>query len=570
MSSDDGEHRTRSSTASVHDNSKISSAATQKEISSESQTGSLPTQGGTNQSPDQPEGVADPDLFTPEEGDDTFTSCEKTLLEDDDDDDDVDEEVSVTNPEYNLLLQKFLEQQLRLDEAVHTIQDLQTALDGAAAYQPGFQETSLPKAAVQDIAVNSSHFLLGPDHIAFNQSPSTYDSAVVADLLDTTIPAQLGRTDLKQLLHYVQKDVNNTLASLKRGSKKPPNNMADPPKPREVPPPTLADLDPIKWVTFRNNFQKVNLLNSWEPKRAKLMLQTCMQDAAARAVEHIKFADADSLDDCLDKFAVIFVNPASATLYKTKFKEATRQPQEELILWHTRIREMFLRAYPKVVEVETNEDLKERFVLGLRNRNLSHTIYSAENYPEMTFTELLTRAQNLQGSLLQCQKTYENVHAITAVQAPDESIQVLTRNANANRARLTCFHCDKPGHVISECRLFQRAKERLEKMNATPRPRPGQPPRQTSRPPGQSTSNGPQRQTTARRGQNSRGRGNGRGRPPFRRSLGNLRSDDAVFAMAQLSVDDHWNVDNDLPSEDFPSSTSPSALDHSTPTTSEN
>ena len=249
-----------------------------------------------------------------------------------------------------------------------------------------------------------------------------------------------------------------------------PNIMApdpDPPKAKEVTPPTLADVDPIKWVTFSKQFRRVSALNQWSAARAKLLLHTCMQDAATRAVEHIEFTDTLTLDEALELFATIFVNPASTQLYKTKFKDASRNPGEELILWHTSIREMFMRAYPNIGNQEDNEDLKERFVLGLRNRQLSHTLLSAENYPSLTFTQLLTRAQNLQGSILQCQKIYSDVSALHQNQSSHVASLGTGVSPSSSRPRrntgVTCFHCDRPGHVINECRSFEKARARIAK-----------------------------------------------------------------------------------------------------------
>ena len=292
-----------------------------------------------------------------------------------------------------------------------------------------------------------------------------------------------------------------------------PNIMApdpDPPKAKEVTPPTLADVDPIKWVTFSKQFRRVSALNQWSPTRAKLLLHTCMQDAAARAVEHIEFADTTTLDEALDLFATIFVNPASTQLYKTKFKDASRNPGEELILWHTRVREMFMRAYPHIGNQEEHEDLKERFVLGLRNRQLSHTLLSAENYPSLTFTQLLTRAQNLQGSILQCQKIYSDVSALHSNQSSHVA-SLGNGQPSSSRPRrnngVTCFHCDRPGHVINECRSFEKARARIAKN-----------PQNYMSPLKPSTSS-----SSPTRGQGHRGRGYNRGATRSRGTRGAFR-----------------------------------------------
>ena len=230
----------------------------------------------------------------------------------------------------------------------------------------------------------------------------------------------------------------------------------DAPRPREVPPPTLAEVDGIKFTTFSRQFKRVAELNQWSERRAILMLQTSMQDAAARAVDHIIFDEASSLTDAIKDYTTVFVNPASAQLHKSKFRDSCRHPGEDLIVWHTRVRELFMRAFPTITDLETNDDLKEKFVLGLRNRQLSHSLLSAENFPSTSFSQLLTRSQNLQGSLLQCQKSYSDVSAISGKPA---NVNAMGPASGKKSTTVVCYYCGRQGHVVNECRTKVRDQQ---------------------------------------------------------------------------------------------------------------
>ena len=238
----------------------------------------------------------------------------------------------------------------------------------------------------------------------------------------------------------------------------------DAPRPREITPDTLTDLDPIKWVTFRRSFLHTTTLNKWGPNRAILMLQNSMKGAAARATSHVDLYEAANLQEALDKYAIIFVNPAARTLYKSQFKSAHRDQGEEIILWHTRLRELFLRAYPDAADIETNEDLKEIFTIRLRNNPMSHSLYSAENYGSLTYTELLTRAQTLQGSIMLCskpsiQELRPGVSFLDSGPASSEVQAMTKKNPRPKSKTVRCFFCDNLGHVISECRKYKSSQK---------------------------------------------------------------------------------------------------------------
>lgn len=239
-----------------------------------------------------------------------------------------------------------------------------------------------------------------------------------------------------------------------------------PSKPKEVSPDKLDTLDSIKWMTFRSNFEKVASLNKWENDRSVPMLQTCLTDAAARATEHLVFNDQTTLTEALDRMEQIFVNPAATDYYEMTFDLADKEPGESLVTLHTRYRELFLRAFPQEkATVDTSKKLKDKFALKIGDKGLSYGLTSATDYKRLTYSALLTRAQELQASALRCRQSY-NPGAASSKQ------QVLAISQDRPKLRLSdrrCYFCNNVGHVVKDC----RKKAAFLRDNPDLRPAPG-------------------------------------------------------------------------------------------------
>ena len=227
--------------------------------------------------------------------------------------------------------------------------------------------------------------------------------------------------------------------------------------PKEVTPPKLSEVDSIQWMTFRSAFEKINTLNAWTADRAVPMLQTCLTDAAARATEHLSFPAGTALADALKQMEVIFVNPAATDYYEMQFDLADRDPGESLVNLHTRYRELYLRAFPSTRStVDSEKKLKDKFALKIGDKGLSYGLTTATDYKTLTYTQLLTRAQELQASALRCRQSYNPGAAKPQVLALNTPALRPPPPANyAAPKERRCFFCNNVGHVIKECRKKQ-------------------------------------------------------------------------------------------------------------------
>ena len=85
-----------------------------------------------------------------------------------------------------------------------------------------------------------------------------------------------------------------------------------------------------------------------------------------------------------------------------------------------------------------------------------------EHYDDLTYTQLLTRAQRLHGSALIVQHAYggrladAQMNEMNTTQQEEEDKSVRAMN------NITCLHCGKPGHMVQECELNQKTIDRVK------------------------------------------------------------------------------------------------------------
>jgi len=242
---------------------------------------------------------------------------------------------------------------------------------------------------------------------------------------------------------------------------------------RESSPPHLTEVDPIQYTSFKKCFKRVVRLNEWDDITSVLKLATCIRDNAGRTIDHLEFSDFNNLEQAFAAIDKVYLNPAGIEFYKATFKQAVRNPQETLIQWHTRCRELYLRAYPEDDEFDQEPDLKDKFVLQIRDRTLSTQLKASDGYENWTFTDVLTRAQRIHGSALIVHHAYggravnqESIQSLDQIintpQDNPPSLQAIpTQKPGLNRKQLKCYHCGKDGHVVNECSLNQKTIDRI-------------------------------------------------------------------------------------------------------------
>ena len=243
---------------------------------------------------------------------------------------------------------------------------------------------------------------------------------------------------------------------------------------------------------------RVAELQQWNPQQRKLQILAAMEGLACRQVSTID-TDGMTWEEVLTAYGNRFLPPAAGQLAREQFRAAKQWQQEDITAWHTRLTELYARAFPDG-NLETDVVLIEQFVLGLA-------------HPKVMEKTLDTSPQTMQAALNSATTKLANVERVQrATGAGRRGVMSLNHPAESEEEGQIaamggeCFHCKTTGHYRAECPLRSYPREEAQRR-ANQRNQPGRV--------------GAHR---GRGGGRGRGRGNG-GRQPFRRGAGRGRQD---------------------------------------------
>ena len=122
-----------------------------------------------------------------------------------------------------------------------------------------------------------------------------------------------------------------------------------------------------------------------------------------------------------------------------------------------------MRAYPKDKLFDTSIDLKDRYVLGIRDRVLSTQLKASDNYNDWTYTETLTKAQRIHGSAILVHQAYTGKAGVSSDSVnsievgtldnlqQEPMVAAIHTTASSTKKSMKCFNCSKEGHFARDC-----------------------------------------------------------------------------------------------------------------------
>ena len=206
-----------------------------------------------------------------------------------------------------------------------------------------------------------------------------------------------------------------------------------------------ADPKTSDWVSYRLHFERVAQANGWNDQQARFALAASMTGMASMIVQDI---DPDNianqpLERLLNTYQARFLPASASSKAQCDFETAQQEPREDVLTFHSRLRGLFIRAYPGE-DTDTSTNLIRRFCRGVRGEDLQ--IWLFRQKPE-TYTKALDIA-HADFAAKEMVRYNRASHL--------KSAEPMDINAMGNVTK--CWNCDKTGHVSRECKAPRKTR----------------------------------------------------------------------------------------------------------------
>ena len=221
-------------------------------------------------------------------------------------------------------------------------------------------------------------------------------------------------------------------------------------------PPTLDKTDPVAFKTWRSNFTTVATINEWDVNRSKREARAALTDEAAVLAHDIDIRAGDNaftLEALMAAYEARFISPAASALAVSEYQIAKQEQLEPAVKFHSRLRGLFVRAYPHNQEDHNNnQDLIRHFIQRLRSGDTQMHCFTQN---PATYAAALTAAQMHESAVLMRKASKDMVGSLDQPEGTADSVNAFNGKPNSN---LTCWFkpCSGP-HMAHNCPMVKEA-----------------------------------------------------------------------------------------------------------------
>lgn len=221
------------------------------------------------------------------------------------------------------------------------------------------------------------------------------------------------------------------------------------------------------WLSFRRRIAYAIAQHNCNEEQSKRALYCSMRGNAARAVSNIDPEDPlMTFQQMIEAFERRFIPPAVGEMAISQFETAVQQQKEDVLDFHSRLRDLWIRAYD-----DPNEQrLIRRFAIGLRNSQIRLRILRGAPADYNAALELALNEASIQHIEKASHSNFpmgnhdepmeidaimkgRTNHSINAVNKKTFSNN---NGSNLGSNNFECHYCKMKGHYKRDCRKWSR------------------------------------------------------------------------------------------------------------------
>lgn len=211
----------------------------------------------------------------------------------------------------------------------------------------------------------------------------------------------------------------------------------------------------LEWRTWRGNFVIFAGVNEWGDLRQRQEAKGSMEGDASRMIQDIPH-DQGTIVQMLDAFEARFLPAAAGRMARVEYDVAIQDAKETPLMWHSRLRELYDRAYPDGNN-QVDQHLRDKFTLGLYDPAVRRHVCDAA---PATYAEVLesalgkTATEAVLATVGTNRGAAGGAFSIGAV-GPSTPGGEGGPPAGGFRSTGPCWHCEKLGHIKRECPILR-------------------------------------------------------------------------------------------------------------------
>ena len=213
---------------------------------------------------------------------------------------------------------------------------------------------------------------------------------------------------------------------------------------KENPTRILKSTSPEDFHEWRFHFEAKATDKNWDSAKAAQELKYCIQEEAFRYTRGLDLSTG-TIKQILDRLEARFLPPTAAAATVNAFNSGRQIPGESITVFHNRLRELFLRAYPdRAKNAETDSQLIRQFVHGLSDPVVVRYILDSKPTAYSSACTSALDKEAIESSIQDIFKTKPSLNALT----PGGRGR---GNPNGSGRGRACWDCGDAGHVRSDC-----------------------------------------------------------------------------------------------------------------------